>query len=87
MKRSTRKLPRIRTGEIMDKIDELSEMLRNSEGYMLGITTLKDGRLNHYFLTEKFHPLDMLKSLARVKLQVIESLEKGTEPEDDKDPK
>jgi len=77
-------LPTIKTGERMDKIDEMVEMLRNSEGYLLGITTLKEGKLTHYLVTEKFHPLDILKSLVKIKEQAVESLEKER-PVDDKD--
>lgn len=69
------RLPTIKLGDSMDKIDELTEMLRNAEGYMIGVTLYERGKLTHYLVTEKFPAIDMLKSHAKVKEQIIESME------------
>ena len=61
----------------MQKIDELVELTSRMDGYALGLTTLKDGKLEHFFITEKFHDADVLRSIAKIKGLAIEHLERG----------
>ena len=56
-------------------LSDLAEFVNDSEGYMAGITLLKDGNLTHYFFSDNFPYLDMLKSHTRVKGLIINKLE------------
>jgi len=56
------------------KIDELREMLENSEGFSLTLTTRKENKLNHFFYHEKFYDGDLLSSLNECEKLIINKL-------------
>jgi hypothetical protein len=66
-------------GENMKKdvnlINDMVKDLENVEGYMIGVTTIKEGKLNHSFITKKFPTVDLLKSWSKVKKLIIDNLE------------
>jgi len=59
----------------LNSLDELKEAVGGAEGYMVGVTLLKDGELSHHFFSDKFPFMDMLKSHNKVKDLIIRTLE------------
>jgi len=59
----------------LDTLDELKEVVGTAEGYMVGVTILKEGELSHHFFSDKFPFVDMLKSHNKVKNLIINTLE------------
>ena len=54
-------------------VSELQEKLSTSQGYMVGVTFLENGILNHYFLTNNFlvgDIKDSMEELTRLSSQV-----------------
>ena len=66
-----------------NEINDLNDLIQVSklvEGYMIGITTIDKGRLNHHLLTHKFPLVDLLRSCGEVKKLAIKRLEEGEMP-------
>jgi len=59
----------------INTLTELVTAANESEGYMAGITLIKNGELKHYFFSDKFPFADMLKSHSKVKDLVVRMLE------------
>jgi len=59
----------------LNSLDELKEVVSTAEGYMVGVTILKEGELSHHFFSDKFLFSDMLKSHNKVKELVVRTLE------------
>jgi hypothetical protein len=64
------------------KYDELKQVLENSKGFMITITTRNDSNmLNHHLFTENFLRDDMLPSFAEAERLVIARLKEPRKPE------
>lgn len=62
----------------MEKVfdyEGLKLTLETSDGFMIALTTLHDGKLQHYLLTDKFPNLDILPSLHKSRELAVERLE------------
>jgi hypothetical protein len=59
----------------MDHLEELFNKAKASEGYMVSLSTITQGRLEHSLVMEKFNKLDMLISNKKIKNLIIEQLE------------
>ena len=59
----------------LNTLDELKEIVATSDGYMVGVTILKEGELSHNFFSDKFPFVDMLKSHNKVKDLIVNTLE------------
>jgi hypothetical protein len=57
-----------------DKLDDLFALMRESTGYMVNITILRNGRLNHHVLLSDFPDMDMLKSIKEYEKLAVERL-------------
>lgn len=55
-------------------IGELASFLSKSEGYMVSVTILKDGKLNHHLIRQSFPDIDILKSINEVEKIAVEYL-------------
>lgn len=58
-------------------MEQLQELLKDSPHYMIGITIIKEGQLEHHLITSDFPLADMLKSHAKIKDLIVEQLEKN----------
>jgi hypothetical protein len=67
---------RITIGGIME-IKEAIELVKEADGYQLGLSVLKNGVLTHYIFTENFPLGDMLVSNRQVKDLIITELERA----------
>lgn len=57
-----------------EQVEELFNFLKNGSGYLVTLTTISNGKLNHHLLTQDFPEVDMLKSLAAAEKLVVEKL-------------
>ena len=60
-------------------VDDLKKAMEESEGYMVGVTLLNKGKLEHFFFTNNFPYLDFLRSLKHIKDLAVQQLEKESE--------
>jgi len=61
--------------EQLNSLEDLQAEVSTADGYMLGVTFLKNGNLTHHFFSDKFPFVDMLKSHAAVKSLILKQLE------------
>ena len=64
--------------ERITNIEELRSAVMKAEGYLVSVTIIEQGVLQHFLLTEKFPFVDMLRSHAQVKDLIIAKLEDTT---------
>lgn len=55
----------VQAEEVLDVAD-LPRRLKESTGYMLGVTLLENGILNHHFFTNNFPTLDIKESMKHI---------------------
>ena len=60
--------------KIDPKLEELISFLKNGSGYLVTVTTVNNGRLNHHLLSNNFAEIDVLKSLAATEKLAVERL-------------
>jgi len=58
-----------------EQMSELFSAATNSEGFLVGLTTLNNGELKHYLIVNKFPESDMLKASKEIKNLIIQKLE------------
>jgi len=63
----------------INNLEDLKDVGEMAEGFMIGVSILNKGTIQHYLLTRDFPFVDMLKSWAKVKNLVIENLEKDSQ--------
>ena len=56
------------------ELEELITFMKKANGYLVTITTLSNGKLNHHLLTKSFPEIDVLKSIGAVEKMAIERL-------------
>jgi hypothetical protein len=61
--------------ENITNFKDLIESATDADGYMLGVTLLKEGTLNHYLFNKTFPFTDMLKSHSKIKDLIVRQLE------------
>lgn len=59
-----------------EQLDELFTYLKTGSGYLITVTTISNGRLNHHLVTQDFPEIDILKSLAATEKLAVERLKK-----------
>jgi hypothetical protein len=59
--------------------EELKKVMEESKGYLVSLTLLNDGKLEHHLLSKDFPYLDMLKSHRKQKDLIIKQLEEEIE--------
>ena len=64
--------------EKINSIKDLNEAIKNSVGYMLGVTLFDGKNLTNFLLTKDFPKTDLLQSLGSIKELVISELENPT---------
>jgi len=60
---------------MIDSIMEITDKLKDADGYMVTVTVLAKGQLTHSLTTNSFPRVDMLKSIKAVKELVVKDLE------------
>ena len=58
----------------VERLEELFNYLKNSQGFLITVTTISGGKLNHRLLTEEFPELDILKSISQAEKLAVERL-------------
>ena len=58
-----------------EQLDELFDYLKKGQSYLVGVTTLSNGKLNHNILVNNFPEVDMLKSIKAHRDLVVNKLE------------
>lgn len=57
-----------------EQLDELFSLMNNAAGYLVTVTTLSNGKLNHHLVTQSFPEIDILKSIGAAEKLAVERL-------------
>jgi hypothetical protein len=57
-----------------DRLDDLFMLMRESTGYMVNFSILRNNKLNHYAIVSDFPELDILRSIKEYEKLAVERL-------------